>query len=57
MRAFYNDDRGMVTHLALVVLIIVLLFSGLSLDTANAYRVRFMLQTAADATPMPVLSS
>ncbi len=43
-----NED-GMVTHLALVVMIIVLLFSGMSLDTSNARRTRTMLQTATDA--------
>lgn len=47
---FGKDDRGLVTHLALIVLVLVLLFSGLSVDSTNAWRVQFQLQTAADAT-------
>ena len=47
---FYNDERGMMTHLALVVMLIVLMFSGMSLDTSNARRMRSILQTAADAS-------
>ena len=39
----------MVTHLALVLLILIMLFSGLSLDTSNAWRTRLTLQAAADA--------
>jgi len=50
IRGFYGDERGMVTHFALVVMILVILFSGLSLDSTNAWRTKFMLQTAADAT-------
>ncbi len=46
---FIRDEGGMVTHLALVVLILVLLFSGMSLDSSNAWRTRYILQTAADA--------
>ncbi|NOX41128.1 MAG: hypothetical protein GXP05_11620 [Alphaproteobacteria bacterium] len=46
---FIGDERGFVTHFALTVLILILLFSGLSLDSANSWRVRDMLQTAADA--------
>jgi len=46
---FLDDQRGMVTYLALVVVLLVILFSGMSLDTANARHTRQVLQTAADA--------
>jgi len=46
---FVTDEGGMVTHLALVVLMIVLLFSGIAVDSTNAWRVKYILQTAADA--------
>ncbi len=48
-KGFIGDERGFVTHFALTTLILILLFSGLSLDSANSWRVRDMLQTAADA--------
>jgi len=46
---FGRDERGFVTHFALTVFMLILLFSGLSLDSSNSWRVRDMLQTAADA--------
>ncbi len=46
---FFADERGMVTHLALTVMILVLLFAGLSVDTSNARRIRGILQIAADS--------
>ncbi|MFQ5438195.1 MAG: TadG family pilus assembly protein [Paracoccaceae bacterium] len=46
---FLRDEDGMVTHFALTTLILVLIFSGMSLDTTNAWRTEFILQTAADA--------
>jgi len=47
--AFMRDERGLVTHLALVVTILVLIFGGMALDTSNARLTRSVLQTAADA--------
>ncbi len=49
LERFLRDEQGMVTHLALVLMVLIMLFSGLSLDTSNAWRTRLMLQTAADA--------
>lgn len=49
IRKFIRDEDGLMTHLALVVLLIVLIFSGMSLDTNNARRMKHILQTAADA--------
>ena len=46
---FASDEGGMITHLALVVMLIVILFSGLSLDSNNAWREKLALQVAADA--------
>ena len=46
---FASDEGGMVTHLALVVMLIVILFSGLSLDSNNAWREKLALQVAADS--------
>ena len=49
LRRFRDDQRGMVTHFALTTLILVMLFAGMSLDSGNAWRVKQILQTAADA--------
>jgi len=46
---FRNDERGLVTHFALTILILLILFAGLSVDSSNAWRVRSIMQTAADA--------
>jgi len=46
---FWRDERGTITHFALTVMLLVALFSGMSLDSTNAWRVRYMLQSAADA--------
>jgi len=46
---FRGDQNGSMTYLALTVLMLILLFSGVSLDTTNARLNRTMLQTAADA--------
>ncbi len=49
VRRFLSDEDGFVTHFALTVLILVILFAGLSVDSGNAWRVRTHLQAAADA--------
>ena len=49
IRCFLGDEGGFVTHFALTVMILVILFAGLSVDTANAWRTRTHLQAAADA--------
>ncbi len=49
LRRFRDDQQGMVTHFALTTLILVMLFAGLSLDSGNAWRVKQILQIAADA--------
>ncbi len=49
MTRFACDEDGFVTHFALTVMILVILFAGLSVDTANAWRTRTHLQAAADA--------
>jgi len=49
LKGFITDERGMITHLALTVMVLVLLFAGLSVDTSNARRVRGILQIAADS--------
>jgi len=46
---FAADEGGFATHFALTVLVLLILFSGLSVDTTNAWRVRAVLQIATDA--------
>lgn len=50
MERFRKDEAGTMTHFAMMVLVITLFFSGMSVDSTNAWRVRNQLQTAADAT-------
>ncbi len=44
-----RDERGTVTPFALFMMLVLFLFSGLSVDSNNAWRVKYMLQVAADA--------
>jgi Flp pilus assembly protein TadG len=49
-KRFIQDEAGGMTYFALIVFVIVVMFSGISLDSTSAWRTRTMLQTAADAT-------
>jgi putative Tad-like protein involved in Flp pilus assembly len=50
LAGFLADESGFVTHFALTVMLLVIIFSGLSLDSSNAWRVKYMLQVSADAS-------
>ncbi len=49
LRGFIDDEQGFATHFALTVMMLVILFAGLSVDSTNAWRTKFILQSAADA--------
>jgi len=50
LKKFIHDDSGGMTYFALVTFMIVVIFSGISLDSTSAWRTRTILQTASDAT-------
>lgn len=52
LHRFLGDERGFVTYFALVVMMLILLFSGISVDSTNAWRNKLELQTAADAAAL-----
>lgn len=48
--AFRKDERGFALALGLIWIVILLAFGGVAIDTANAWRMRAMLQVTADAS-------
>ena len=49
-KRFLKDEDGTISAFAISVLLVTILFSGLSLDSSNAWRMQYIMQTAADAS-------
>lgn len=46
---FWKDEGGSMSPFAIMILLVSLMFSGMSLDSTNAFRMKYIMQTAADA--------